>query len=221
MTDPNAHRFPDPLDRLPARGPDGAPIAGTVHLNRVIAQDNIEIGDYTYASDFDPPSDWRARLAPYQFPFSAGLLKIGRFCQIAHGVRFLTAGANHAMDGLTSYPFPIFDPAQIMGYQPDTRDTVIGHDVWIGMNAMICPGCRIGNGAVIGAGAVVRGTIPDYAIVTGNPATVIRKRMSDADIARMRLLCWWDWPAEDIAQARAALLSGDIDALEKCAPGIG
>lgn len=214
MTDPAGHRFPDPLDRLPARAPDGTPIAGTVFLNRVIAQDNIEIGDYTYASDFDPPEDWRARLAPYQFPFSKGALRIGKFCQIAHGVRIVTAGANHAMDGLTSFPFPIFDPDEIMGYEPDRRDTVIGNDVWIGMNAMICPGACVGNGVVIGAGAVVRGAVPDYAVVTGNPARVARMRLPKSDIARMMALRWWDWPSAQIAQARTALLSGDLDALE-------
>lgn len=217
MTDPNTNSFPDPLDRLPARAPDGTPIAGTVFLNRVIAQPNVEIGDYSYASDFDPPENWLSRLAPYQFPFSAGVLRIGKFCQIAHGVRILTAGANHATDGLTSYPFPIFDPAQIMGYQPDQRDTVIGNDVWIGMNALICPGAAIGDGVIVGAGAVVRGTVPDYAVVTGNPATVVRMRLADADIARMKTLRWWDWPAAQIAQARTALLSGDLEVLEALA----
>lgn len=217
MTDPNRYRFPDPLDRLPARAPDGTPIEGTVFLNRVIAQDNVEIGDYSYASDFDPPQNWLARLAPYQFPFTKGVLRIGKFCQIAHGVRIVTAGANHAMEGLTSFPFPIFDPAEIMGFQPDTRDTVIGNDVWIGVNALICPGAVVGNGVIIGAGAVVRGTVPDYAIVSGNPATVARLRLPQADIARMQALRWWDWPADQIAQARAALMSGDIDALEALA----
>ena len=218
MTQPAEHRFPDPLDRLPARAPDGTPIAGTVFLNRVISQANVEIGDYTYASDFDPPQDWRARLAPYQFPASQGVLRIGKFCQIAHGVRFVTAGASHASDGLTSYPFPIFDPAEIMGYQPDTRDTVIGHDVWLGMGALVCPGARIGNGVIVGAGAVVRGTVPDYAVVTGNPATVTRMRLPADQIAWIAKLAWWDWPADAIAKARAALLSGDLDALEQFRP---
>ena len=217
MTDPAAQRFPDPLDRLPARAPDGTPIAGTVFLNQVIDQPGVEIGAYTYASDFDPPEDWLARLAPYQFPFSKGTLRIGKFCQIAHGVRFITAGANHAMDGLTSFPFPIFDPATIMGYQPDTRDTVVGNDVWIGMNALICPGARIGNGVVVGAGSVVRGTVPDYAIVAGNPATILRMRLPAADIARMQALAWWDWPSDRIAAARPLLMSGDISALERLA----
>jgi virginiamycin A acetyltransferase len=217
MTDPAGLRFPDPLDRLPALAPDGTPIAGTVFLNRVIDQPGVEIGDYTYASDFDPPADWLARLAPYQFPFSQGRLRIGKFCQIAHGVRFITAGASHAMDGLTSFPFPIFDPETLLAYQPDTRDTVVGNDVWLGRGAIVCPGARIGSGAVVGAGAVVRGAVPDYAVVTGNPARIVRMRLAERDIARMLALAWWDWPAERIAAARPALMSGDLDALEKMA----
>lgn len=218
MTDLSERRFPDPLDRLPVQAPDGTRIPGTVFLNRVIDQPGVEIGDYTYASDFDPPEDWLARLAPYQFPFSKGVLRIGKFCQIAHGVRFITAGANHAVDGLTSFPFPIFDPATILDYQPDTRDTGVGNDVWLGMGAMVCPGAQIGDGVIVGAGAVVRGHVPDYAVVTGNPAAVARMRLSAPDIARMKALRWWDWPAAHIAAARPALLSGDLDALERLRP---
>jgi virginiamycin A acetyltransferase len=149
-----------------------------VFLSRAIYHPAFEVGDYTYASDFAPPQDWATRLATYLFASSAVLLKIGRFCQIAHGVRFLISSANHAMDGLTTFPFPIFSPAQMGSYQPDRRDTIIGHDVWLGYGAMVLPGAHIGNGAIIGACAVVRGTIPDYAIITGNPGTVLRYRFA-------------------------------------------
>ncbi|MEP4197258.1 MAG: CatB-related O-acetyltransferase [Aliishimia sp.] len=218
MTDPRRHRFPDPLDRCPARAPDGTPIEGTVFLSQVIDQDNFDVGAFTYASDFEAPQDWRARLAPYLFPGALDRLVIGKFCQIAHGVRFITAGANHAMDGVTTYPFPIFDPTEISSYQPDTRDTVIGHDVWLGMGALICPGAIVGNGVIIGAGAVVRGRIPDYAIVTGNPAQVVRFRFDAETVETLLQLAWWDWPIERIARARSALLSANIEVLKTLAP---
>jgi virginiamycin A acetyltransferase len=115
-------------------------------LKAIIDHPRIDIGDYTYASDFDPPSDpldWQGRLAPYIFPFSQERPIIGKFGQLAHGVRFLTASANHTMDGFSTYPFAIFDPNRLMAYPqtlPAGRDTVIGHDVWIGMNAIILPG---------------------------------------------------------------------------------
>ncbi len=218
MTDRPDDSFPDPLQRLPVRAPDGSRIDGTVFLDQLIDQDNCHIGAYTYASDFDAPQDWRARLAPYLFPGTPGALHIGKFCQIAHGVRFITAGASHAVDGLTTYPFPIFDPAQIADYQPDTRDTRIGHDVWLGMNALVCPGAQIGHGVIIGAGAVVRGTIPDYAVVVGNPGTVLRMRFAPNVISDLLALAWWDWPAESIARARAALMAADITALRQFDP---
>lgn len=126
------------------------------------------------------------------FPTSKERLRIGRFCQIAHGVRFITSSANHALDGLTSFPFPVFDPALMSGYQPDTRDTVIDHDVWLGFGALILPGASVGNGVIICAGAVVRGDIPDYSVVIGNPAQVVRQRFAPKDIERMLAMAWWD-----------------------------
>ncbi|GAA4222963.1 virginiamycin A acetyltransferase [Sagittula marina] len=195
--------------------PDGTPHAGTVYLKTVIDHPRMDIGDFTYASDFDPPEDWAARLAPYLFPFSQEKLTIGKFCQIAHGVRFIGSSANHATDGLTTFPFTVFDPDTMIGYQPDTRDTVIGNDVWLGYGATVLPGARIGNGVIVGAGAVVRGTVPDYAIVTGNPAQVHRMRFSDEDIASLNALAWWDWQPQAIAAARPLLEAGDVSALSR------
>lgn len=210
-------KMPDPSRAYPIQLPDGSDHKGTVFLSEVIEHPNIEVGAFTYASDDEPPSDWAARLAPYLFSFSSERLVIGKFCQIARGVRFITSSANHAMDGLTTFPFPVFDRDVRAEYQPDTRDTVIGHDVWLGYGALVLPGARIGNGAIIGAGAVVRGVVPDFAVATGNPATVLRMRYADDTIARLNRLAWWDWPAERVAVARGALLSGDIDALEALA----
>jgi len=195
--------------------PDGQPHLGTVFLRNVVDHPRFQVGDYTYASDFDPPplDGWANHLAPYLFPMSQETLQIGRYCQIAHGVRFITASANHAMEGLTCYPFPVFDPEQMIGFQPDTRDTVIGHDVWIGFGAMILPGAQIGNGAIIGAGAVVHGTVPPYAIVTGNPGTVVKKRFEQEKIDQLLELQWWDWPAERVAAAQKALQTGNLAGL--------
>ncbi|KIC51146.1 CatB-related O-acetyltransferase [Tateyamaria sp. ANG-S1] len=205
--------FPDARRAYPVTLPDGSAHQGTVFLNQVIDHPAWEVGDYTYASDFSPVADWASHLAPYLFGYGPEKLRIGRYCQIAHGVRFITSGANHAMDGLTTFPFPIFDPAKMANYQPDSRDTVIGHDVWLGFGAIVCPGARIGNGVIVGAGAVVRGTVPDYAIVAGNPATVVRMRFSDADIATLNALAWWDWPADRVATAVPDLMAGDVAAL--------
>jgi virginiamycin A acetyltransferase len=198
--------------------PDGSDHAGTVLLAQAVTHPNFIAGEYTYASDFDPPQDWAQHLAPYLFPGSAEKLIIGKFCQIAHGVRFITASANHATNGLTCYPFQIFDLPNYTGGQPDARDTVVGHDVWIGYGAVILPGAEIGHGAIIGAGAVVRGRVPPYAIVTGNPGTVAKYRFPPEDIERLLALDWWHWPEELLQQAEPALISGDLNALEALAP---
>jgi virginiamycin A acetyltransferase len=212
--------LPDAKRVHPVTLPDGTLHAGTVFLSNVIDQPNIEVGAFTYASDFDPPppDGWAARLAPYHFPISQGRLSIGKFCQIAHGVRFITAAANHEYSGLTSFPFGIFLLDKTPMEQPDTRDTTIGNDVWLGYGAIICPGVTIGNGVIVGAGAVVRENIPDYAIVAGNPAAIIKMRLPEEDIARMNHLAWWDWPVDRIAAARDALEVGDLDRLEALAP---
>ncbi|TCL10000.1 virginiamycin A acetyltransferase [Shimia isoporae] len=207
--------LPDPKSAFPVVLPDGSTHMGTALLSAVIDQDNIEVGDFTYASDFDPPQDWAQRLAPYHFPMSKGILRIGKFCQIAHGVRFITSSANHALDGLSCYPFPIFGETMPDDYQPDQRDTIVGHDVWLGYGAIVGPGADIGHGAIIGAGAVVRGLIPPYSVVTGNPGTVVKRRFDDDTISRLLDIAWWNWPKDAIDLAIPAIMAGDIEALSK------
>lgn len=209
------HRLCDPEALYPIVLPDGSAHRGTVHLARVAGHPQVRVGDFTYASDFDPPADdgWIARLAPYLFPFSKERLTIGRFCQIAHGVRFITASANHDFAGITSYPLAHFDPDPSDVAQPDGRDTEVGNDVWLGHGAMVLPGARIGSGVIVGAGSVVRGRVPDYAIVAGNPARIVRMRFSETEIARLLDIAWWNWPTDRIEAASDALLRQDIDAL--------
>jgi len=197
--------------------PDGQVHPNMVHLNRVIDHPNISVGDYSYANDFDPPQDWAARLAPYLYPGAPERLRIGRFCQIAHGVRFITASANHAMTGFSTYPFDVFSPDTLTTYREsfsDLPDTIVGHDVWIGHGALILPGVTLGHGVIVGAGAVVAQDVPDYAIVVGNPARVIRRRFAPEVIARLLELGWWNRPLEQIRAALGALAGGDIIALE-------
>lgn len=210
----------DPLRVHPLTFADGAVHPNMVHLNRAIDHPNIVVGDFTYANDFDPPADWAARLAPYLYPGAPERLVIGRFCQIAHGARFITASANHAMDGLSTYPFPVFDPATIEGYKAAFRhlpDTVIGNDVWIGHGALILPGVTVGDGAIVGAGAVVTADVAPYTIVAGNPARMIRPRFPERTIAALLRLAWWDWPVERIRSAIPALLQADPARLEALA----
>lgn len=205
--------------RHPMRFATGASNPSIVHLAAVIDHPNITVGRHSYANDFDPPQDWAARLAPYLYPGAPERLEMGPFCQIAHGVRFITASANHAMTGISTYPFDIFDPARLVsmteGGDP-LPDTVIGADVWIGHGALILPGARLGAGVIVGAGAVVAGEVPPYCIVAGNPARILRRRFAPEVIEGLLALRWWDWPVARIEAALPALAGADLAALQHC-----
>lgn len=212
--------FPPPDRRNPVRLADGSLHEGTVFLKAAVDHPRMVVGDYTYASAFDPPQDWAARLAPYLYDFSPERLIIGKFCQIADGVTFITASANHRYDGLSSYPFAIFGGGPVEG-RPSMpgpgADTVIGHDVWLGQGARILPGAEIGDGVIVGAGAVVSGRVPAYTIVAGNPARVVRRRLPAEAAARLSALAWWDWPIEMILEHEALIMGTDLPALEAVA----
>lgn len=177
----------------------------------------MEVGDYTYYDDPEGPERFVERCVHYLFDFIGDRLVIGRFCAIATGVRFLMNGAAHPGGGFSTYPFGAF-PGWAGAPPPEAPsrgDTVIGHDVWIGREATILPGTRIGHGAIIGAGAVVGGEVPPYAVMAGNPARKLRRRFDDATIAALLEIAWWDWPAERIERAVPAILGADIAALRR------
>lgn len=211
--------YPKPDTRNPLILPDGTAHQGSVFLKTAIDHPRIVVGGYTYASAHVPPEDWAARLAPYIFDFSPERLLIGKFCQIADGVQFITSSANHRYDGFSTYPFAIFDGRDLgRPSMPDAGDdTVVGHDVWFGASVMVLPGAHIGNGVIVGAGAVVSGEVPSYSIVAGNPARVVRRRFDDKTIAALDAICWWDWPIEHILRHEEAICGADLAALERAA----
>jgi virginiamycin A acetyltransferase len=118
-------------------------------------------------------------------------------------------------------PFPIMGGSWANHFDlitglPGRGDTAVGHDAWIGYQAIVMPGVRIGHGAIIAAGSVVTGDIPDYGIAGGNPATLIRRRCSDEDITRLLTLAWWDWPRQRI---RASVLDQAGNLVAPVGPG--
>lgn len=211
--------FPPPDTSHPITLPDGSAHAGTVFLNAVINHPRWQVGDYSYASAQHRPANWAAHLAPYLYDFSPERLVIGRFCQIADGVMFITSSANHRMDGFSTYPFAVFHGAfdNAPSLPAAGPDTVIGNDVWIGQGARILPGALIGDGVIVGAGAVVGGAVPPYSIVAGNPARVIRTRFDPDTIQYLCDLRWWDWPMDHILAHEAAICGADLPALARAA----
>jgi acetyltransferase-like isoleucine patch superfamily enzyme len=141
-------------------------------------------------------------------------LKIGAFCSMAAGVKIFLGG-EHRTDWVTTFPFPVLWKKQaghIPGHPKTRGDVIIGNDVWIGTEAIILSGVHIGDGAVIGARAVVASDVPPYAIVAGNPARLVRLRFADNLIERLQKVAWWNWDDERIARHMHLLLSEDIGA---------
>ncbi len=203
--------------RYPLTLPSGETYTNTVWLARVIDHPNIEVGDYTYYNDFEPVSDYAARIAPNLHPGAPERLTIGRFCQFAHGTRFITSSADHPKRWFTTYPFAVFNHDVMELFAPEFskgRDTVIGHDVWIGTEAMILPGVSLGDGVIVGARAVVSRDVPAWSVVAGNPARVVRRRFPDAVCALLDRLAWWDLPLDTIREILPVLASNDVDALQ-------
>ena len=210
---------PDPAEPHPLTG---HPRVG--FLQALVDRPNIEIGAYTYYDDPDGPEHFAERCVLYHYEHSGDRLVIGRFCALATGVRFVMNGANHDTTGFSTYPFDIFGHGWEEGYDPAGQwatasrgDTVVGHDVWIGMDATIMPGVTIGHGAIVGALSVVTADVRPYAIVGGNPAREVRRRYDDRTVERLLDVAWWDWDAERIARNLHLIRGADIDALEAAA----
>lgn len=207
---------PDPSNKHPMAGfPQVCFIKNTVH------NPNIIVGDYTYYDDPEDSENFERNVL-YHYPFVGDRLIIGKFCAIARGARFIMNGANHMLSGISTYPFQIFGNGwEKLRLSPDDfpykGDTVIGHDVWIGYDALIMPGVKVGNGAVISARAVVAGDVPAYALVGGNPARTIRQRFPPEVVEALEAVAWWDWPVEKITRNLSVIVSADIDALRACA----
>ncbi len=189
----------------------------TVYLKNVVTDPSIIIGDFTMYNDFvNDPQEFEKNNVLYHYPINHDKLKIGKFCSIACGAKFLFNSANHTVKSLTTYPFPIFfeewglDVRDITTAWDNKGDIVIGNDVWIGYEAVIMSGVTIGDGAIIGTRAVVTKDVPPYTIVGGVPAKQIRKRFSEETISELLELKWWDWTFEKISQNIEFIKNGDL-----------
>lgn len=203
--------YPHPNTLFPIKG-----VTRSVYLKNIIRNPQIIVGDYTYYDDPQDVYNFEKNVL-YLFDFIGDKLVIGKFCQIATGVRFVMNGANHALGGVSTYPFKVFGGAWSKAPLDvkNKGDTVVGNDVWIGNNATLMPGVTIGDGAIIGTNSLVTKNVAPYTIVGGNPARAIRKRFDEETTRFLLELKWWDWDAQKITDNIHLLTSHNTDALKK------
>ena len=196
------------------------PASRTAEINRVLyeraadgrqlarfSHPQVEVGEHTYGLK-------RESFYAYH---PDDRVRIGKFCSIADGVRFVFGG--HRLDTISTFPFR----AICFGDAPHADATshgeiVVGHDVWIGVNAVILSGVKIGNGAVVAAGAVVTRDVPAYAVVGGVPAKLIKLRFEPDQVTALEKIQWWNWPLEKIRANLDLFYASPATFLQRHAP---
>lgn len=197
------------------------------YLMGQVENPNIEVGEYTYYSGYYHEKEFEDYCVRYLLgdgstknyreifgqDFLFDRLKIGRYCSIGSGVRIIMAGnQGHNHRWISTYPFYGKFSNSKNAFER-SGDTIIGNDVWIGTEAMIMPGVRVGNGVVIGARSLVTKDIPPYAIVGGNPAKIIKMRFSQEEIRMLEEISWWDYEKETLEELMEYICSSDIRGL--------
>jgi len=126
--------------------------------------------------------------------------KIGKFCAISWDVTINAISHPHTNLSISAFPYVPYVGDFVTKRIQRHSEVVIKNDVWIGANVVIMPNITIGNGAIVGAGAVVTKDVPDYAIVGGVPAKIIKYRFSEEIIKDLKKLEWWNWDREIIKE---------------------
>lgn len=159
---------------------------------------------------------------------------VGAFCSFASGC---DVTENHPVDYISTHPFMYagsevnsvfsityeeyegaawyFPGVKPRGHAKNLSKIKIGNDVWLGRNVIITNGANIGNGVIAGAGTIITKDVPDYAVVVGVPARVIRYRYNPEQIQKLNVIAWWDWPDELIRERYSDFFSSINDFIDK------
>ena len=185
-------RFSDPQPRIqPTAELKSCRLGRYSAIGERVVLREVSVGDYTY----------------FERHAEAIYTEIGKFCSIAANSRI--NALEHPLERLTTHKLT-YRPNEYFRYlgvddqfreRRRAKRVTIGHDVWIGHGGVVMPGVSIGNGAVVGANAVVTRDVEPYWIVAGSPARVLRPRFEPAIAERIERLAWWDWPAERLFEA--------------------
>ena len=161
---------------------------------------NASLGLFTYVAD-------RARVAN---------CRIGRYCSI--GPETLIGGlGRHPSRWLSSHPI-FFSTKKQTGsitfadrdYFDELPQLIVGNDVWLGARAVVLDGLNVGDGAIIGAGAVVVRDVEPYSVVGGVPAKTIRMRYDDKTVSNLLEIKWWDWPTDRLRELAHLFRTDDV-----------
>lgn len=191
-----------------------SPFAG-IPLKQQVTNPNIIVGEHSYYSGYyhnHSFDDCARYLSPDRDDVDK--LIIGRYCSIGSGAVFMMAGnQGHRNDWISTFPFFYIDNENFTdaedGFQR-AGDTIVGNDVWIGSEAMIMSGVKIGDGAIIASRAVVTKDVAPYEVVGSNPAKHIKFRFSESEIAMLLEMQWWDWSESLIKGGMKHLCSGHV-----------
>lgn len=159
------------------------------------------LGDYSYVGE-------RCMVADAQ---------IGRFCAIAAQVRI--GAPNHPLERPSQHRFTYCPEYYFEAAERDReffrnrRDdqVIIGNDVWVGHGVIVLPGVRIGDGAVLAAGAVVSRDVQPYSVVGGVPAGKIKDRFAHETARKLQEIAWWDWPEEMLLERLPSFQQDDAE----------
>ena len=205
---------------------DGAKIFKSTLVKNTSLGENVKVGDFSRIenSEFGRNADiqrfamiYNSSMGDYSYVgrnFTCWHAKIGKFCSISWNVGI--GGANHDYHRISQHAFlyapqfGILEQGEKPGYDRFSDECVIGNDVWIGCNAVICRGVHIGDGAVIAAGAVVTKDVEPYTIVGGVPAKKIKERCAVSLAKRLQKTQWWNLSPE-IIKMNFELFTKEID----------
>lgn len=185
-------------------------------IKNVVKAQNISIGEYTYYDDINS-IDFEKNNVLFNYPEFGDRLIIGKFCQIASGVKFIMGPANHRINSASTYPFNVLGKKwkeitkPHLSELPFKGDIIVGNDVWIGRESIIMPGVKIGDGAIIAAYSVVTKNVDPYTIVGGNPIKIIRKRFDNELIDILLKLQWWNMDIDKVTEIIPLLCCSKLD----------
>ncbi len=195
-------RFTDPLPRIhPTAELKGCKLGPYAAVGERVILREVTVGDFTY----------------FERHAEAIYAAIGKFCSIAANTRInalehpLERATTHKISYRPNEYFRFLGVDQAFRERRRARPVIIGNDVWIGHGAVVMPGVTIGDGAAVGANAVVTKPVAAYEIVAGAPARHVRWRFPPGIAGRLKALAWWDWPLERLHQAIPDMQAMSID----------